>query len=283
MPAWVVPAIMGAVSLISSIAGQSKQKKENRKIAETQNLQNEKFIQAQNSYNSPVSQMARFQDAGLNPNLIYGQGNPGNQSSPQQAADIKPVNYGDLGAAQALQLMNQTGLMQSQIQAQNANTRRTGVLTELNALQTDVLRKNPLLDAEGFSAIITSLKATAESKVANAGIDTATSEWFRGSKEFTLNGQSMHGPAGILKMETELNLLEQKFNLGTLDSKIKAEVVNSKQFQNAILEVQKKFMTDAEITPQHIVQFIQLLLMKILWDTQNVVVLVVVAVAVAKV
>lgn len=36
----------------------------------------------QNEYNSPVSQMQRYQAAGLNPNLIYGQGNPGNQGSP---------------------------------------------------------------------------------------------------------------------------------------------------------------------------------------------------------
>jgi len=36
----------------------------------------------QNQYNSPKEQMMRFKEAGLNPNLIYGQGNSGNQSSP---------------------------------------------------------------------------------------------------------------------------------------------------------------------------------------------------------
>jgi len=264
MPAWVVPAIIGAVSLISSLAGQSRQKKENRKIAETQNLQNEKFIAQQNKYNAPVQQMARFQDAGLNPNLIYGQGNPGNQSSPQQAADIKPVDYGDLGTTKAVGMMNSTALMQSQIQAQNANTRRTGVLTELNQLQADVLAKNPLLNEGAFNAIITSLKATAESKVANAGMDTLRSSWMTGEKSFKIDGVDMHGPAGAIMMETELKLLEQRFNLGSLDATIKAQVINSKEFQNAILEVQKKFMTAGEITPQHILQFLQLLLMKLL-------------------
>jgi len=260
MPAWVVPAIIGAASLIGSLVGQSKQKKENRKIAETQNLQNEKYIRMQNAYNSPQAQMSRFQDAGLNPHLIYGQGNPGNQSSPQQAADIKPVDYGDMGVQQALGLMNSTQMMQSQIQAQNANTRRLGVLTELNRLQADVVSKNPLLNSEGFNAIITSLKATAESKVANAGMDTLNSEWAQ------MQGIGKYGgmKLGEVKLFKELELLEQKFNLGTLDAKIKAEVVNSKEFQNAILEVQKKFMTEADITPQHIVQFIQLLLMKLL-------------------
>lgn len=32
----------------------------------------------QNEYNTPAMQMQRFKDAGLNPNLIYGQGNAGN-------------------------------------------------------------------------------------------------------------------------------------------------------------------------------------------------------------
>lgn len=47
-----------------------------------QNTANRQAIDEQNEYNSPSSQMARYRDAGLNPNLIYSQGNPGNQSSP---------------------------------------------------------------------------------------------------------------------------------------------------------------------------------------------------------
>lgn len=39
------------------------------------NLENWKL---QNEYNSPKAQMERFREAGLNPNLIYGQGNAGN-------------------------------------------------------------------------------------------------------------------------------------------------------------------------------------------------------------
>lgn len=39
------------------------------------------FWNEQNMYNSPKAQMERFKEAGLNPFLIYGQGNPGNASS----------------------------------------------------------------------------------------------------------------------------------------------------------------------------------------------------------
>lgn len=46
-----------------------------------------------NAYNTPAAQMARYSAAGLNPNLIYGQGTPGNQPSPVafNAPDIDPV------------------------------------------------------------------------------------------------------------------------------------------------------------------------------------------------
>ena len=39
----------------------------------------------QNQYNSPAEQMKRFQEAGLNPHLIYGQGSSGNASTAPQA------------------------------------------------------------------------------------------------------------------------------------------------------------------------------------------------------
>lgn len=41
-----------------------------------------------NQYNSPEQQMQRLKNAGLNPNLMYGQGNTGNQ---QQAPDYNPT------------------------------------------------------------------------------------------------------------------------------------------------------------------------------------------------
>lgn len=51
-----------------------------------------KLWNMQNVYNSPESQMQRFRDAGLNPNLIYGQGNSGNAGS-IPTPDVSPVNF----------------------------------------------------------------------------------------------------------------------------------------------------------------------------------------------
>lgn len=48
----------------------------------------------QNAYNSPEEQMKRFGAAGLNPHLIYGQGNPGNASgTPQYQAPNLQYRY----------------------------------------------------------------------------------------------------------------------------------------------------------------------------------------------
>lgn len=50
----------------------------NKRLAEQQNQYNIDMWNMQNEYNSPQAQMQRFQEAGLNPNLIYGQGSNGN-------------------------------------------------------------------------------------------------------------------------------------------------------------------------------------------------------------
>lgn len=49
-----------------------KQLKAQKELAQYQFDLNQKQWQAENEYNSPVQQMQRLQDAGLNPNLVYG-------------------------------------------------------------------------------------------------------------------------------------------------------------------------------------------------------------------
>lgn len=56
-----------------------------------QNQYNVDMWKMQADYNSPQSQMQRFAEAGLNPNLIYGQGSNGNMSSaPEQGVPQAP-------------------------------------------------------------------------------------------------------------------------------------------------------------------------------------------------
>lgn len=98
--------ILGGASLLGSALGarsNSKTNAANMELARYQNewqtQENEKAFQRsvhmwnlQNEYNSPTQQMARLRSAGLNPNLVYGNGVVGNSagSAPQyEPADIE--------------------------------------------------------------------------------------------------------------------------------------------------------------------------------------------------
>lgn len=263
MPAWIAPAISAVGGLAQSLLGFGAQKKENRELAEFQANANERYLERQLEYNTPKNQMARFQDAGLNPHLIYGQGNPGNQSAPLTHPDIKPRDFSSM--MNLAQLANQSRMVDSQVSAQNSQTLKNTAQTELTRLQALVAQKNPLLNEGSYNAIISSLISTADIKASESKVSGQKAKWETQGIEITgENGDFYRGTRGMLKMDQELKLLEQKFNLGTADQKIKAEILNSKEFQNAIMEVQTKFMTDGQITPQHILTFVQLLLMRLL-------------------
>lgn len=250
MPAWIVPAAIAAGQLVAGLIGQNRQNKYEKRLAQYQADMNQKFIDAQNAYNSPQQQMARFTQAGLNPHLIYGQGNPGNQSQPNTYQQRSVDQTQALNSV--LPNFQNAMLVQSQVQATNAKTVREGVLTRLNKLQADLVERNPLMNDAGFNAIINALKSSADIKASESGI--------RQSQRWVQDASSGHQ---VNKIFQEVKVLDQRFRLGELDAKLKAEVLQSKEFQNAILEVQKKWMQDADITPQHIYQFIQALLLKL--------------------
>lgn len=246
MPAWVAPAAIAAGQAIITMA----QNWRARKI-------NERYVRQQNEYNSPRSQMARYQAAGLNPALVYSQGSPGNQMS------LQSVPYTNVGQDTA-SAFNQSRLAQSQVQAQEANVRRTNMLTEVARLQRAVLAKNPYLDERAFEAIVDSFVSTAKSKAAQAGMDVTKSDWYTGVKSFNVEGQPVHeGPAGVMALEMGLKSLIQKYDLGTQDQKIKAEILQGKDFDNDLKELQVRWLEDAEMTPQHVLDLLKILLMKI--------------------
>lgn len=258
MPAWLLPAAltagqMGLQALFGNW-GANRQQDANMEIAKFQALQNEKYLRMQQAYDHPMQQMRRFKQAGLNPHLVYGQGSPGNQGSPLRYPEIRPADYqSSMNMAGSLPLANQTAMTLAQVQATNAKTVQTTVLTDLNRLQTEVLKKNPLLNDEGFKATIESLKSSAAIKAAQAGIQQNMLTW-----------QPVIQQNATVKVQREIELLNQRFDLNVQDAAIKAEILKSKEFQNAILEIQKKFMADGEVGPAQFYQLIQLILSKAL-------------------
>lgn len=70
-------AISGGLGLIGSALNYHFQDK----LMQKQNQYNLDMWRLQNEYNSPAAQMQRYQEAGLNPALMYGQVTPGNASN----------------------------------------------------------------------------------------------------------------------------------------------------------------------------------------------------------
>lgn len=159
----IAGAIAGGASLIGSLVNSRNTRKTNqanRQLAQQQNeynvaLQDKQFQydtaasekeyernlalwQMNNEYNSPASQVQRYKDAGLNPNLIYGSGtaSAGNASAPEsytaaryksphaeRATNVAPqFNFDPFQAVQAGQMLAQQKATTENINAQASFT-----------------------------------------------------------------------------------------------------------------------------------------------------------------
>ena len=156
-----IPAIIGGAAalaggLVGGLMNRKSQKDANRtniKLAREQQQFAQKMIQQQNEYNSPAAQMQRYAQAGLNPNLVYTQGNPGNQTSipSYQRAEVKPTEFhfqGDMANAVA-QVYNNLQAV-AQIRKANADARSTEIDNDIklgswkNQIQYDISRYTAL-------------------------------------------------------------------------------------------------------------------------------------------
>lgn len=212
-------------------------------------------------YDSPAAQMARYKEAGLNPNLIYGQGTPGNLGQ-THAPSVQGVSVGQIDAASLGALgteFNQARLMAAQTDLTRVRTDKTSYDKELTAAQTEVVRANPYLQKGYVESLVTQMKATADLK-------SQERDWSLQSTRQIVNGQDVgEGPArGYIKLEQSLRNLEQQFKLGELDQKVRAEVIQSKEFRNALDKVQVEWLRDGDITSQHIYQGIMMILQSLM-------------------
>lgn len=115
--------------------------------AEQQNAFNVAMWNAENEYNTPANQMRRFQDAGLNPNLIYGQQNT-SASAPSASGGVNfnvaghRKNQLSKNQATANQLMETAGMVNTiantlnNLETAKQNRLYTNQLTAKAAIET---------------------------------------------------------------------------------------------------------------------------------------------------
>lgn len=125
----------GAINSLSQMHQNKKNRQFSREMYDRQKADNLEFWNLQNDYNSPQSQMNRFQEAGLNPHLIYGQGNAGNAgaiSTPDvQTPQTRSPEWGNAISAGGLPyLMAQADLKIKQAQANNLQAQNSVILED---------------------------------------------------------------------------------------------------------------------------------------------------------
>lgn len=142
-------AIVGGASLfgnIASSAGNARAAKQvnkgNMKLAEYQYSKNLDMWHMTNAYNSPTAQMQRLKAAGLNPNLVYGNGatTEAAKAPSYDAPNLQAYtgrNYG-VGDAVATSLQ----YLQNQAQVENMKEQNRNLVA-----QNDVLRQQALTGA----------------------------------------------------------------------------------------------------------------------------------------
>jgi len=232
------------------------------KLAAWQNQVNSYYIDKQNEYNSPANQRKRWEEGGYSAALAYGQGNSGNQSSAQSGAEYEPTDPLSI-ALNVLGFINNTAMQATQRQAISANTVKTQAQTETEKIKAAVLARNPLLDGTAFEAAINSVVTKAQQALA----DTQTSIFRSQIEEQNLTRSRRENRLGDLydekKIEASLNNLWQRFKLGEADQKIKAEILNSKEFLNEFNKLELEFIKSGDMNYGHWMAFIKLLLSKI--------------------
>lgn len=123
----MIPALISAGgSILGSLFGHKSQSDTNDANLELAKYKYDRDLEMwhkNNEYNTPSAQMLRYQQAGLNPNMIYSQGSSGNSSS-SPSFDAPTLGaytqYGDLGASNAVHAFQAQQLNESQISYQGS-------------------------------------------------------------------------------------------------------------------------------------------------------------------
>lgn len=247
---WIGSAITGGVSLLGglinnntskrnaqrAIRAQQEENQKNREynlmLAQQQNAWNVEQWERENEYNSPEKQMERFRKAGLNPDLMAGNGAQNLAAhSPQMTAGAPstPTDMSALGQVPTLGQAIQTALRDSMLGAQidniEAQTRKTEAeagLSEIDAKYRDAektlgielgnqeLRKN----AEQITLLSTEWRQKA---LQNEGLSY---DVYMKKVEHTFKEREMEAMVKKLENEAKLSSYEVKYALESLSLRL---------------------------------------------------------------
>lgn len=140
----------------------------NYQMQQQQNAWNERMWHMYNEYNTPANQIKRLKEAGLNPNLLYGNPSQGTSSAPAQgttpshAEAFQSLGFGDM-ISNAQQLMMQKKANDAQIKLMNSQAEQMDVETQLKKKDLGTYDKRTAQMEELNKAIISNYEAQTNS------------------------------------------------------------------------------------------------------------------------
>jgi len=180
-----------------------------------------------NLYNAPKQQMQRYQEAGLNPNLIYGQQNnaPAIRSTDFVAPKIEEGALDVLGKSNKLKVQEQSmkiaalqgELLQAQINKTNADAIYVGSQTDWKNLDTERLKgqlpglvDSVTLKNEETKANIQNRLADTQNKIAQLPVQQAT------KKKLDLEIEKLFTSNKFIKLEKNTQLAVQNIMMSNM-------------------------------------------------------------------
>lgn len=260
--------IVGPIGSAITQGGPRRQYKWNKRAAEDANrmnrenqqwlLEQNKLLQAeQRSYDSPESQMDRYLAAGLNPNMIYGNGSSAGQAFPIDAGSVGSVNIQPPSAAypDIASSFLRAGQISAQTRVLEAQEAKANMDTALKSVLVDIARSNPLLSPGVAEAVANSMLRTSELKAAEAAYTKHA--WIDRDRD---HSERIY----VAKIRAEVEAMAQRIGLNTMDLDIKNKILVSKEFENAVKEIQKNWLQNGDVSPEHIRQGLMLILQKMM-------------------
>lgn len=205
-------AISMGGNLLGSLLGfgsQERANKANMKLAEYQYSKALEMWNRQNEYNLPKNQMSRLTDAGLNPNLVYGNGTvQGLTSAPAPQYHAPTIgaytNFGSLGAEQAVTTYMQAKQTDALVNKTNAETNR--ILKQMPLVDLDKTLKQLEIAKQGILNSISEKERDHWEEQYNMVLDEMQSRIDKNRSEVPLNLAKEEN----LKSDTDLNKAKQK-------------------------------------------------------------------------
>jgi len=198
----------------------------------------------------------------MNPALAYGQGTPGNQTQAQQAVTPDLPDWAAI-LGQSVNNLNTTLMQQTQRQLIEANTQNVTAKTSTEVVKKQILERNPMLNDTVFESRLSEII----SKGQEQGARTQSAITDFQTKAENLKAAQRYNKISDMYMETkmakEVDLLFQRFKINEADLKIKAEILNSKEFLNEFSRLEMEFIKSGNMNFGHWAAFGKLLLSKI--------------------